>query len=274
MVDLEGVVDRAVVLVLSILYFFVALWFGWSIAVCKCDALGGGRQIPILCFTALVVGSVNNLWLFNIGTDYSSQSDMNMKEILNTLFDICFLTLGIFVMSEPWESFYKNGARVWFAGSVVLLKAIFGICYLNPDEEKKSMVHFFSVIVEFFVLVGIMIMLTRGRRRAGLTTATTTTSGPLTAPQPSSYDMAGYKTYTNLLGFHLLTRVLMVVIAVMFFFDSSSVDEAEPVALLFIVAIRASPFLVLAGVAYHWSSEATGAGFERVDHSSAGIQLI
>ena len=36
-------IDRAFVLVLSIIYFFIALWFGWSIVVCKCDALRGGN---------------------------------------------------------------------------------------------------------------------------------------------------------------------------------------------------------------------------------------
>ena len=235
------------------------------------------RQIPFLCFTALVVGSVNNLWLCIIETGFEtsdSQPDMNVKEILNTLFDICFLTLGIFIMSEPWKSSYKNDARGCFAVSVVLLKAIFCICYLVQDGEKSLTAHIWSVIAEFFILVGIMIacVWTRCGRRTGPTTATTTTSGPLTAPQPSSYDMAGYKTYTYLLGFHLLTRVIIIVFMITSIAFPSS-DNAETRVLLFIVAIRASPLLVLAGVAYHWSSEAIGAGFESVDHSSAGSQL-
>ena len=41
--DLDTDFDRAFVLVLSIIYFFIALWFGWSIVVCKCDALRGGN---------------------------------------------------------------------------------------------------------------------------------------------------------------------------------------------------------------------------------------
>ena len=38
----EADVDKVVVVVATVLYFFIALWFGWSTSVWKCDVWGGG----------------------------------------------------------------------------------------------------------------------------------------------------------------------------------------------------------------------------------------
>ena len=144
-----------------------------------------------------------------------------------------------------------------------------------PNRKKKQEAKGVSAIVEFLVVVVIMAACVRTlvRRRAGAAAASMATPQHQQAP---SYNVMGYKTHTLLLGFHLLTRLVFVLAVIRAFVASEYVSVLA--TLLFIAAIHISPVLVLAGVAYHWSIEPIGDGFERVnDHPDqsepAGIQL-
>ena len=308
--DLEdGIrVELVVVIIASVAYICIALWFGWSIKVWQCDSpASSSRLIPNLCFAILIVGFLNNVWAVvtdktalatvkdlkrlqdemndvtndgyvnadNLMADKNElETELRVQEFFQTIFDIGFVALGVFVVSGPWESFYKTGARIGAVGLFAFMHAIFAISYMTSlDNDPTNMnnsgfAEVMSVFVEFCVLIGIMIgwVVTLHSSRNASSTA-----------QPS--DMVGYKTYGYLLGFHLLTRIIIVV-ATIIYVASLDEDEQDPndapsetpmVRFFEMVLIRITPLLVVAGVSWHWSSVPTGAGFEGLDQDQSGM---
>ena len=311
--------DLVVVIVVSVAYFIISLWFGWSIKVWQCDRpCSSSRQIPNLCFAILIVGFLNNVWAVvmdrtalatmkdfqglqdgvndvtndgfvntdNVMADENEiETELRVQEFFQFIFDIGFVALGVFVVSGPWESFYKTGARI---GAVVLLagmQVMFAISYITshandrPNIYNSGVAQVMTVFVEFCVLIGIMIgwMVTLHSSRNASSTA-----------QPT--DMIGYKTYGYLLGFHLLTRIIIVVATIIYGAglvvqddDGSGQDPNNaPDATLFVgvlemVLIRITPLLVVTGVSCHWSSVRIEDGFEGLDQDqsdmSPAIQL-
>ena len=303
--DLEdGIrVELVVVIIASVAYFIISLWFGWSIKVWQCDSplSSNARQIPNLCFAILVAGFLNNAWA--IVTDRTAlatmkdldygfstteslrvdvdklETELRVQEFFQTVFDIGFVALGIFVVSGPWESFYKTGARIGAVALFAVMHAIFAISYMTSlDNDPTNMnnsgfAEVMTVFVEFCVLIGIMIgwVVTLHSSRNASSTA-----------QPT--DMIGYKTYGYLLGFHLLTRIIIVVATIIYGAglvvqddDGSGQDpndapsETPMVRFFEMVLIRITPLLVVAGVSWHWSSVPTGAGFEGLDQDQSGM---
>ena len=286
--------EMEVVPLVSLVYLCIALRFGYVMKMCQCGPEPNERKIPNLCFTTLLFGFVSNLWEYLVVVlsrelygvyGYRELYDVPHKEVLlqemlNTLFDIYFLTLGFFIASAPWEYFYKTGARVWCVGVVTFLKTacVMSYCALvDYHLDKIPIVQSVSLGVDLcalvLIMVGCVMTILKGEKATTLTTRDyyVTVTG-------------GYKMYTYLLGIHLLATAVFGVVGIFALVDFINSDprvgldddeilnaRIPPLRYLEIVVVRSTPLLVLAGVAYHLSSPLpTRDGFEGVEQDEPG----
>ena len=296
---------------------------------CFCCCGKKHPTISFLCFVAILCGFLVQLWTivvdlraltlmkrlkaegrFHMNQEQESNNnpmmilmaidihtELAIQNVLDTFFDIGFVTLGLYVVSLPWGELYKTCVtRRSVVGMVVLVKTVLALRYQSSlrhatntaSSSRELLVPLVvSFSVEFVVLWGILVAWFN-------TLHGTSILGLASRRRHGNEEEKGYKTYGWFLLLHLVGRIacfLIVVAQVVskiradynnnydddIFHEhhhqqqQQQQDNNAAIQSLWQGAVmiveRLTPLLVLTGVAYHWSND-------DIDDESAAFQSL
>ena len=233
-------------------------------------------------------------------------TELAIQNVLSTLFDISFVTLGLYVVSLPWGELYKTCvARRGFVGMIVWVKTILVVQYqwsllrathttttTTAASASNKILNplIVSFSVEFVILWGILVAWFNTLHGTSILGLASLRGGR------GNDEEKGYKTYGWSLLLHLVGRIACFLIVVAqivskiradYNYNNNYDDDVfhehhhqqqqqqqdnnAAIQSLWQGAVmiveRLTPLLVLTGVAYHWSND-------DIDDESAAFQSL